>query len=280
MRFNVNYVLFLLACAPAAFEAVTAVPLESRPISSLSLPRTSNLDTRGGFSFLTGSSSKSSSSSKGKGKGKGSGDSSKKTPSTKETSTALTMQPWRRNVDDEKTAWKAGPINPSGLMSAELECESLASRSYRQLNRKPGIARQENLVVACLYIPNGGYFLSSQWMDGARAVPPRDSAPAWKDAVYGRTPRRTQTRWDAEDMSCILAEKTLGEERNWRLQPGQQYPEGSLVRVYGRFGVHGTLHIFDISHEIRLLYSFGFIYNQETKPKYNTCSTMPSRSPL
>lgn len=37
-------------------------------------------------------------------------------------------------------------------------------------------------------------------------------------------------------MACILAESALA-ERDYHLQPGNQYPEESLLRVHARYGV-------------------------------------------
>ena len=40
-------------------------------------------------------------------------------------------------------------------------------------------------------------------------------------------------------MACILAEMGM-KQANHPLAAGQQYPKGSLVRIYGRYGVDGT----------------------------------------
>jgi hypothetical protein len=78
-------------------------------------------------------------------------------------------------------------------------------------------------------------------MDGRSAAPPRNNAPAWYDVVYGGSTPRSQARWDAEDMACILAEEHVLFDGS-RLTAGQQYPQGSLLRVYARYGLDAGHH--------------------------------------
>ena len=239
---------------------MAAIPIEGPPLTDISFPRIDRLEPRGGSSkgnslitnFLTGGSSKSSSSSKGsssKSSGSGGSGGGKRGSSYKSTNpnNRFTMKPWREGVDDTKTAWYAGPVAPSGLQHPADECLSLAHMAYDELmGRKltftgqsrhlKELSTQENLVVACLYIPNDGHILSSQWV--TTNMPPIDSAPAWKRVVYERTPERQVRRWDAEDMACIKAEQNLARSEH-RLHAGEQYPEGSLVRIWARFGVNG-----------------------------------------
>jgi hypothetical protein len=132
---------------------------------------------------------------------------------------------------NDKTPWVGSmPISSFGTPSSNTL--HFAKQGYTDVVKHYAAKDSDKrfkkpFLVACLYVPNAGYFCGSKHPSSTldfRST--SEDAPDWYSIV------RHRESFHAEDAAMYWFEKNLSS----KLQPGQSYPDGSYMAVYGHFG--------------------------------------------
>ncbi|KAI9722635.1 MAG: hypothetical protein M1812_001566 [Candelaria pacifica] len=137
----------------------------------------------------------------------------------------VNMDKWEGLPSKGTATWKQTIGNIFGSATA-AKAKEKAKEGYEDVMKKVNSDyKNEDTLVAALYVPNKGIYLSSipkkPTMD---KMDPKD-APAWAARVSPRT------NYHAEDAVEWLYEK----DRSSKLSATDKYPAGSTMYVYGHF---------------------------------------------
>ena len=141
---------------------------------------------------------------------------------------ATPMAEWAGVKDSGTMTWKGMKKN-SFFFTAD-SAKTAAKEGYENvIEDTPTRYKTNAQLVAALFVPGKGIYLSSIPKTPTEGKMVLSDAPAWAHWVGSRQPRD----YHAEDGAMWLFESDLSQ--NNKLRAGDEYPRGSTMYVYGHF---------------------------------------------